>query len=82
MEAGRKPWGLEECRASFEASLREAPQDEEFFIMPSIIYLMLRSAAAQPGASRSTHGTRCSAFLHSLMPRRIKTEALADGVIE
>jgi hypothetical protein len=29
--------------ASFEASLREAPQDEEMFLMPSKIYLILRS---------------------------------------
>ena len=35
---GKKAVGLEECRASFEASLREAPQDEAFFLMPSTIY--------------------------------------------
>jgi hypothetical protein len=29
---------LEERCASFEASLREAPQDEEFFLMPSTTY--------------------------------------------
>jgi hypothetical protein len=32
---GKNSTGLEECRASFEASLREAPQDEVFFLMPS-----------------------------------------------
>src|SRR5215469_11400380 len=30
--------------ASFEASLREAPQDEDSFLILSITYLMLRSA--------------------------------------
>jgi pentatricopeptide repeat protein len=35
---GKKAVGLEECLASFEASLREAPQDEEFFLMPSTMY--------------------------------------------
>jgi hypothetical protein len=32
---GKNAVGLEKCRASFEASLREAPQDEAFFFMPS-----------------------------------------------
>src|SRR5260370_9253189 len=30
--------GLEECRASFEASLRDAPQDAAFFLLQSISY--------------------------------------------
>jgi hypothetical protein len=36
-------WLDQRC-ASFEASLREAPQDEDGSLMPSMIYLMLRSA--------------------------------------
>src|SRR5436190_24301669 len=46
---GKKAVGPEQCRASFEAPLREAPQDEAFFLMPSKTSLMLRSDAAQPG---------------------------------
>ena|SRR5215469_5240259 len=45
---GKNVVGLEEYRASFEASLREAPQDEVFFSMPLMAYLMLRS---DPGAA-------------------------------
>src|SRR5215472_13269433 len=37
-EAGQECCGLEECRASFEASLREAPQDEPFSSISSTIY--------------------------------------------
>jgi|SRR5580692_10950520 hypothetical protein len=41
--------GLEECRASFEASLREAPPDEVFISMSSTTCLMTRSGPARPG---------------------------------
>jgi len=44
---GKNAVRLEECRASFEASLCEAPQDEAFFLTLSMIYLMLRSDPAQ-----------------------------------
>jgi hypothetical protein len=44
---------LDRDRASFEASLREAPQDEEDFEMRFTAFLILRSAA---GASRGTQG--------------------------
>jgi hypothetical protein len=35
---GKNAVGLKECRASFEDSLREAPQDEAFFFMASTTY--------------------------------------------
>ena len=35
---GKNEAALEECRTSFEASLREAPQDEAFFLMSSTAY--------------------------------------------
>jgi hypothetical protein len=46
---GNNAVGLDECRASFEASLGEAPQDEAFFLMLSATYLMLRSDPTQAG---------------------------------
>src|SRR5215831_9529355 len=52
--------------ASFEASLREAPQDEESSLLPSLAHLMLRSASAQPGVSKPwqpIYGTGASASL-------------------
>src|SRR5580704_9675547 len=73
--------GLEECRASFEASLREAPQDEVFILMPSTTCLMTRSGPARPsGVSkhalpsavrfltlRSAHPTRPRPSLHGIV---------------
>jgi hypothetical protein len=72
------PRGLEEYRASFEASLREAPQDEEFFSMLSKDYLMMRSEPAQPGrvSKHARRLTQCilaqprSAFRLDLRPVR------------
>jgi hypothetical protein len=46
--AGENPIGLEDCRPSVEAPLREAPQDKASFSMPSTTHLMLRSDSAQP----------------------------------
>jgi hypothetical protein len=40
--------------ASFEASLREAPQGEEFFSMPPTAFLMLRSAHRARLEARTT----------------------------
>jgi hypothetical protein len=51
---------LEGCRASFEASLREAPQDEAF-LTPSTAFLMMRSDLAQPGRVSKHPG-------HSMQP--------------
>jgi hypothetical protein len=48
-EAAKNAVGLEECGASFEASLREAPQDEAFLFMILAMCLMLRSDAAERG---------------------------------
>jgi hypothetical protein len=50
---GNVQFRLDGRRASFEASLREAPQDEENFLMPSRTSLMLRRRAAP---SRSAPG--------------------------
>jgi hypothetical protein len=50
---GNVQFRLDSRRASFEASLREAPQDEENFLMPSRTSLMLRRRAAP---SRSAPG--------------------------
>src|SRR2546430_12585381 len=42
--------GLDRSPASFETPASPAPQDEGFFLMPSIMHLMLRSASAQAEA--------------------------------
>jgi len=52
---------LDKRSASFEASLREAPQDEEFSFMRSVTSLMLRSV--RQGASRSKYSRDAADFL-------------------
>jgi hypothetical protein len=47
---------LDQHRASFETAASQLPQDEEFFLMPSKAFLMLK------GASRSTHSRDASNF--------------------
>ena len=57
--------GLEECRASFEASLREAPQDEVFILMSATTCLMTTSGPARPRRV-SKHALRLSRALLTL----------------
>jgi hypothetical protein len=74
---GKDAVGLEEYGASFEASLREAPQVEAFFLIPSTTYPL---AEEQPG----TAGARLEARAHRMQrilaqPRTLLHPMLVAG---
>jgi hypothetical protein len=57
---------LHQGGASFEASLREAPQDEDLIQSHQRITFMVRSGAAKPGRVSNHAQRRCKAILASL----------------
>jgi hypothetical protein len=60
---------LEEGGASFETPVLPAPQDEETWSMPSITYLMLRSAEATAEARLEARATELQLILDTFTQR-------------
>jgi hypothetical protein len=60
---GKKASGLKECGASFEVSLREAPQHEEFFLMPSTKYPDAKERLGAAGARLEARTPRLQGHL-------------------